>query len=68
MELEIENLTGRHALQLGDHATRGEEDLDRYMREQETARRLLAEIEERERQREQELTRDGPEWPPPHTL
>ena len=68
MELEIENLTERHALQLGDHATRGEEDLDRYMREQETARRLLAEIEERERQREQELTRDGPEWPPPRAL
>lgn len=67
-ELEIENLTERHALQLGDHATRGEEDLERYMREQETARRLLAEIEEREREREEERTRDGPEWPPPRSL
>jgi len=68
MDLEIENLTQRHALQRGDHDTRGEEDLDRFMREQETARGLLAEIEERERQREEELTRDGPERPPPRAL
>jgi hypothetical protein len=35
------------------------------MREQETARQLQAEFEEQERQREEKLTRDGPEWPPP---
>ncbi|MGH9440931.1 MAG: relaxase/mobilization nuclease domain-containing protein [Thermoanaerobaculia bacterium] len=63
--LEIENLTERHAQQLRDHATRGEEDLERYLREQEAARRLQAELEERERQREEERTRDGPERPPP---
>jgi hypothetical protein len=63
--LELENLTERHAQQLRDHAQRTKEDLDRYRREQETARKLRAEIEEREREREQEHTRDGPEWPPP---
>lgn len=67
-DLELDNLTERHAQQLRDHATRGEEDLDRYMREQETARTLQAEMEEREREREEKRTRDGPEWPPPHTL
>jgi hypothetical protein len=64
-ELEIENLTERHALRLHDHAVRGEEDLDRYIREEELARQLRAEIEERERQREEELARQGLERPPP---
>jgi Relaxase/Mobilisation nuclease domain len=67
-ELEIENFTERHAQQLRDHDTRGAEDLDRYIREQETARKLRAEIEERERERDEELTRDGPERPPPRAL
>ncbi len=66
--LEIENLTQRHAQQLRDHATRGAEELERYLREQEAARQLQAEIEERERQREEERTRDGPERPPPRSL
>ena len=63
--LEIENFTERHELQLQDHATKGEEDLDRYLREQEAARQLQAEFEEQERQRENELNKDGPKWPPP---
>jgi L-fucose isomerase-like protein len=64
-KLEIENATERHELRLSDHATRGEEDLDRYIRELEAARKLQAEVEERERQRAEELARDGPERPPP---
>jgi hypothetical protein len=67
-DLDLDNLAERHAQQLRDHAARAEEDLDRYIREQETARRLRAEIEERERKRDEERTRDGPEWPPPRSL
>lgn len=66
--LEIENLTERQALQLSDRATKGEEDLERYIREQEAARQLQAELEEHERQLERERTRDGPERPPPRSL
>jgi hypothetical protein len=66
-DLDLENLMERHAQQTRDHVSRGEQDLDRYIREQELARRLQAEFEEQERQREQEHTRDGPEWPPPPT-
>lgn len=64
-EREIENLKERHALSLHDQAARGEEELNRHMRELETARRLQAEIEERERQREEERKRDGLQRPPP---
>lgn len=64
-ELEIENLTERQAQQRRDHVTKGEVELERYLREQETARKIQAEVEERERLREQERTRDGPERPPP---
>jgi len=64
-ELEVENLAERHALNLHDHAVRGEADFDRYVREQELARKLQAEIEEREREREEELARKGLERPPP---
>jgi hypothetical protein len=63
--LELENLAERHAQQLRDHRTRTGEDLDRYIREQEAARRLLEEMKERERQQEQERKERGPEWPPP---
>ena len=38
-DIELENLTERHAQQLRDHAQRTKEDLDRYLREQETARK-----------------------------
>ena len=67
-ELEIENLTERQGQQLRDRATSNEEDLERYIREQEVARQLQAELEERERQLEEERTRDGPERPPPRSL
>ena len=43
-DLELDNLTERHEQQLRDHAQRTEEDLDRYIREQETARKLQAEM------------------------
>jgi MobA/VirD2-like, nuclease domain len=64
-DLDLENLTERHAQQRRDHTHRTEEDLDRYIREQETARRLIAERKERERQQEQERAKNGREWPPP---
>jgi hypothetical protein len=64
-DLQLGNLAERHAQQLRDLATKGEQELERYARELETARRLRSEIEERERQREQKRTRDGPERPPP---
>jgi hypothetical protein len=64
-ELEIENVTQRQALHLQDHDSKGEGEIDRYLRELDAARQLQAEIEERERQRAEELARDGPERPPP---
>ncbi len=64
---DLQNLAERHAQQLRDHERRTKEDLARYIREQETARRLLAETRERERQQEQKRTKDGREWPPPLT-
>lgn len=64
-DLEIANVTERQALQLRDQTSRSEEDLARYVRELETAHKLQAEFEGRERQREAERARDGPERPPP---
>ena len=64
-EREVESLSERQAQRLAEHAARGEEDLDRYLREQELAHKLQAEIEEREREREEELARKGLERPPP---
>jgi hypothetical protein len=66
-DIDLGNLAERFAQQTRDHALRTKDDLDRYIREQETARRLLAEVRERERQQKQERTKDGPEWPPPPT-
>jgi hypothetical protein len=66
-DIDLGNLAEQFAQQLRDHALRTKDDLDRYIREQETARRLLAEVRERERNQEQERTKDGPEWPPPLT-
>jgi hypothetical protein len=65
-DIDLGNLAERHAQQLRDHALRTKEDLERYIRQQETARRH-AEMRERERQQKQEKTKDGPEWPPPLT-
>jgi len=64
-DADLQDLAERHAQQLRDHAHRTDEDLARYIREQETARRLLAETRERERQQEQKRTKDGHKWPPP---
>jgi hypothetical protein len=63
-DLELQNTTARHEQELRDHATRSEQELDRYIREQEAARQLAAEREE-QRRREQDRTRDGPDRPPP---
>jgi hypothetical protein len=64
-DLEVENVTERHALQLHDHTAKSQDDMERYLRELEAARQLQAEIEERERQRAEERVRDGPERPTP---
>ena len=68
--LEIANVEEGHALKLQDHATRGEEDLNRYLREHEAALKLQAEYEEREKQLAEERARENPaeeilEKPPP---
>ena len=65
-DIDLENLAERHAQELRDHALRTKDDLQRYIREQETARRL-AEVREHERKQERERAKDGPEWPPPLT-
>ncbi len=65
-DIDLGNLSERHAQQLRDHGLRTKEDLERYIRQQETARRH-AEMRERERQQDRERTKDGPEWPPPRT-
>jgi hypothetical protein len=59
-KLEIGNLKERNELHLHDHAVRGEEELSRYIRELEAARKLQAENEERERKLAEERARDGP--------
>lgn len=64
-EQEIQQRIERHPEQLEEHAVKGEADLDRYLREQEAAHKLQAEVEEQERKREEERARDGPERPPP---
>jgi hypothetical protein len=64
-DIELDNLAERHAQQHRDHAQRTKDDLDRYLREKETARKLRVELEERQRELDEERTRDGPEWPPP---
>jgi hypothetical protein len=68
-QLELQNLKEQQAQQLRDHAEKSSEDLERYIREHEEARQLRADLEAREREREEERNRepgdDGPEWPPP---
>jgi hypothetical protein len=66
-ETALADLTERHEQQQREHAARYDEERARYVREHETAQRLLAEIEERRRQQErdaeQQRSRDGPEPP-----
>ncbi len=59
-KLEIENREELHALRLHDLEIKGAEERDRYLREQELARELQAENEERERQLAEQRARDGP--------
>jgi len=59
-KLEIENREELHALRLHELEVRGAEERDRYLREQELARELQAENEERERQLAEQRARDGP--------
>ncbi len=59
-KLEIENREELHALRLHDLAVKDAEERDRYVREQELARELQAENEERERQLVEQRARDGP--------
>jgi hypothetical protein len=60
---DLAELAERHAQQRREQDARYNEDLARYLREAEAARRLLAEIEEQRRQQqlEQQRTRDGPD-------
>jgi outer membrane biosynthesis protein TonB len=58
--LEIHNREELHALRLHDLEVKGAEERDRYLREQELARELQAENEERERQLAEQRARDGP--------
>ena len=58
--LEIHNREELHALRLHDLEVRAAEERERYLREQELARKLEAENEERERQLALQRARDGP--------
>ncbi len=58
--LEIHNREELHALRLHDLEVKGAEERERYLREQELARKLEAENEERERQLALQRARDGP--------
>lgn len=59
-DLEIHNRAELHALRLHDQNIKGQEDLERYLREQQLARKLEAENEERERELAEQRARDGP--------
>lgn len=59
-QLEIENLKERQARQMRDLATSNGEEKDRYIREHQDAQRILAELQEQQRQ---EALRRGPEPP-----
>jgi hypothetical protein len=53
--------------QVADHTARNDQELERHVQEREDAKRLVAEVEAREEalRRDEELKRDGPDWPPP---
>lgn len=59
-ELEIENMKEKHAQQLRDLDTRSAEERDRYIEEHRQAQRILADLQEQQRQEE---LRRGPEPP-----
>lgn len=62
---ELDALDERHGQQRREHDASRDEDLARYLREEENARRLQAEMEDRARTRKEERARDGPEPGPP---
>jgi hypothetical protein len=64
-DLAIEDLKDVHALHREEFARKGDEELDRHIRELEAEQKLRAEIEEQERQRLEELVKSGLERPPP---
>jgi hypothetical protein len=59
-ERDLADLDERHSQQRREQRRRHEEDLARHMREQEEAKRLYAELKERQRQIEEQRARDGP--------
>ena len=64
---DIEDLKERHAQKLREQKARAEEDLARYVREAEAARRMLEEIDRQKRLADEHRRKqDGPE-PPKHT-
>jgi chromosome segregation ATPase len=62
---EIAALKETQAQDLRAHADKTAEEINRYIREREDALRLEAELKSREKERDQEPEKDGPEWPPP---
>lgn len=61
--LEADNLKERHAQQLRKQGQALQAERDRYLKEQEAARRLLQEHEQREREERRRRSRDGPRPP-----
>ena len=59
-ERDLADLEERHAQQHREHDRRYDEDFARYIREEEAAKRLAAEMEERQRRMEEQRSRDGP--------
>ncbi len=62
---DIEDLRERHAQKQRDLKAQAEAELARYIREQEAAKRLLADLEKQQKQEEQRQQRDGPDPPTP---
>ena len=64
-EQDINDLKERHAQKIREEKAKAEADLARYIRQEENARKLLAELEQDQRQKELRQPRDGPEPPTP---
>ncbi len=57
-ELEIMNVTERHALRLDEHTANGEEDLDRYVWELESAASYRPRLRQAKESAQRKLVRD----------
>ncbi|MBK9131250.1 MAG: hypothetical protein IPM20_06380 [Gammaproteobacteria bacterium] len=66
-QYELAELKERHAQKHREQTESLKDDLDRHLRDWETARRLLDE-QKRAREKEEQRTRDGPDRPPKRTL